>query len=47
MTPLVDAAYADLQTAVGSGDWDVLLGVLGRMNAGMAESNTIEEADNR
>ena len=47
VTPLVDAAYADLQTVVGEGNWGVLLGALARLNAGLSETDAIDEVVNR
>ena len=47
VTPLVDAAYADLQTAVGEGDWEVLVGALTRLNAGLSEQDVMDEVVNR
>ncbi len=47
VTPLVDAAYADLQRTVGDGDWEALLGSLGGLNAGLSEQGTIDEAASR
>jgi homoprotocatechuate degradation regulator HpaR len=47
VTPLVDAAYADLRGSVGEGDWEVLLGALARLNAGLADLDRIDEVANR
>lgn len=47
VTPLVDAAYADLQSVVGEGDWTVLLGALARLNAGLSETDVMDQVVNR
>ena len=47
VTPLVDAAYADLQRTVGEGEWEVLVGALARVNAGLSDSDAVDEVVNR